>query len=185
MAKVSPSTIEWTCSSFYDLTVCALYDILQLRANTFVVEMQKVLGDLDGHDQVCFHLVGRDQNHELVAYARLVPPHTLGPEKAEPSIGRVVVATHARGAGVGHTLVTKAIEVCQAHWPHRAIDVCGLATLEKFYTSLGFAKVSEPFDEQGFLCMNFRRQNSSGSGSAALELSPHLVNAACHRPDHL
>ena len=98
--------MHWHCLPFAELGVQRLYDALALRSEVFVVEQQCMYQDVDGLDDRCLHLLGW-QGEALHAYARLLPPGLKGPR---PVIGRVIVAPAARGAGLGHELVERAVD---------------------------------------------------------------------------
>jgi ElaA protein len=73
---------------FEELTVQQLYEVLQLRAEVFVVEQDCVYQDIDGYDDQAYHVLIYDQA-TLVAYTRILPP---GSYFDELSIGRVLVS---------------------------------------------------------------------------------------------
>jgi ElaA protein len=130
---------------FADLGVDNLYDALQLRCRVFVLEQGPYL-DPDGLDRVSWHLLGRDEAGILIAGLRVVDP---GHKYAEPSIGRVVIARELRGCGLGRTLMVEGIAGAMRHWPGRAIRISAQAHLERFYASLGFARVGADYLEDG------------------------------------
>src|SRR5215210_854440 len=99
-------TIDWQLIAFNDLSNQALYALLRLRSEVFVVEQNCVFLDMDNKDQHCLHLLGW-QGSELAACARIVP---AGISFAEASIGRVVTAPFARGIGLGRELMQTAMD---------------------------------------------------------------------------
>lgn len=149
--------MHWTCERLADLGSLALYEILALRAEVFVVEQACVYLDPDGLDRQTWHLQGRAANGGLHAYARLVPPLTKGGQQRHPMIGRVVTAPGARGAGQGRALMSQAIAECTRMWPGQAIDINAQLYLQGFYASLGFAPTSEPYDEDGIQHIDMTR----------------------------
>ncbi|CAK4071892.1 unnamed protein product [Aphanomyces euteiches] len=140
-----------------DLTVFELYDVMELRAKVFIVEQTCIYQDLDGLDKACLHVLGTDSTTAIRAYARVLPPKTKGKYQINPMIGRVVIAPEARGSGQARVLMEKAIDVCRIHWPDLGIDIGAQAHLEKFYSSLGFRKTSEPYDEDGIMHIDMHR----------------------------
>jgi len=64
--------IEFTTKTFNELSNIELYQLLQLRAEVFVVEQNCPYLDMDDKDQKSFHVLGYD-NNKLVACTRLVP----------------------------------------------------------------------------------------------------------------
>ena len=149
--------ITWRCAPFDQLTPREIHDMLQARSAAFVVEQDCVFLDIDGVDPQCWHLVGY-RGKTLVACARLVPP---GTKFAEPSIGRVVTTSAARGTGLGRELMREALAQAEALWPRQAIRIGAQRHLERFYASLGFVTASEPYDEDGILHIEMVRPASS------------------------
>lgn len=152
------SQVRWHCHGFGDFSVQQLYEVLQLRDQVFVVEQQSIYGDLDGLDQRCWHLSGRDGSERLVAYARLLAPGVKYPDAV--AIGRVVIAPYRRGGGLGRQLVQQAIHHCEQLYPGRAIMLSAQASLQRFYEGLGFVVLSEPYDDGGILHLDMRRHNA-------------------------
>jgi len=138
---------KFTLKAFHELSVDELYSILQLRENVFVLEQNCVYNDIDNKDQDCFHLYASivDSN-EIIAYARLVPAKI---KFDEPSIGRVISDKKHRGLGLGKALMTKAIEETKLKFDTNKIKISAQTYLFKFYSSLGFKSISEPYDEDG------------------------------------
>jgi len=149
--------MRWTCDRFDALTPRALYALLVLRSQVFVLEQHCVYLDPDGLDTEVWHLQGHSAEGGLQAYARLVPPLSKGPQQTAPMIGRVVTAPSARGAGQGRALMQEAIAACQRLWPGQAIDINAQAHLQGFYASLGFVVSSAPYDEDGISHIDMKR----------------------------
>ncbi len=135
--------MNWNWSRFAELGVENLYDALALRCRVFIVE-QVAYQDPDGLDRSSWHLLGRDAGGVLQSYLRVVDP---GLKYDEPSIGRVVNAPEARGRGQGRALMKEGLLRCAAVWPGRAIRIGAQAHLARFYGSLGFEIVGEPYIE--------------------------------------
>jgi ElaA protein len=136
--------MHWRWSRFEELGVDDLYDALQLRSRVFVLEQGPYL-DADGLDRNAWHLLGRDdEDGSLVACLRLVDP---GCKYAEPSIGRVVVAPEIRGTGAGRALMTEGLAGAARWWPAWGNRISAQLHLERFYRSLGYERVGEPYDE--------------------------------------
>lgn len=137
----------WTLLPFHELSTIELYEILQCRAEVFVVEQNCVYQDVDSKDPQCLHLVGREKTDgPIAAYTRIVPP---GISFEEPSIGRVLTTASHRGHSYGKHLMLKSIEVVQHHYPDQGIRIGAQTYLDKFYQSLGFLPVGEKYDEDG------------------------------------
>jgi len=133
-------SLTWHESTFDKLTISQLYAIVALRERVFVVEQKCAYQDADGLDRVSRHLWAEDVS--LVAYLRIVP---AAAKFAEVSLGRIVTAPENRGTGLGRELVRRGI----AAVGDVPIRIGAQAHLEKFYAELGFARASEPYDEDG------------------------------------
>ena len=142
-----PSTLalEWRLATFDGLTAPELYTLLQLRTEVFVVEQNCVFQDMDGADDQAAHLLGTHQG-QLVAYARLFP---VGVKFTEASIGRVVTRDSARGQGLGHLLILRAIAAVQTLWGDQPIRIGAQARLKAYYSQHGFVDVGVPYIEDG------------------------------------
>ncbi|MGH6610001.1 MAG: GNAT family N-acetyltransferase, partial [Burkholderiaceae bacterium] len=95
-------------------------------------------------DEAASHLCAWSTGGELLAYARLVDP---GVKYAEPSIGRVLTASAARGTGLGRELMRRALAHCRAAFAGQGIRLSAQQRLERFYAEAGFASVGEPYLE--------------------------------------
>jgi len=135
--------IDWL--PFSSLSGREVHDVLQLRERVFIVEQNCPYLDADGADPQCWHGLCRD-GETLIATARLVPP---GLKYVEPAIGRVVTSPDARRSGAGRALMLSAIAQCKVLWPGQDVRLGAQRYLEKFYGSLGFEPVGEPYDEDG------------------------------------
>lgn len=144
------------CRHFSEITAAQLYAMLVLRSRVFVVEQTCPYLDPDGLDIDAFHLFGwHDVTcSELVCGVRILGP---GISYDEASIGRVVTAPEHRGVGLGRVLMNRAITECSQRYPG-AIRIGAQRYLERFYASLGFRTVSEPYDEDGIEHVTMLRQ---------------------------
>jgi len=131
----------WFDRTFDELTALQLYRIVELRERVFVVEQACIYLDADGLDLQARH-VWAESGERLDAYLRIVP---AGVKFEELSIGRVIVAPHARGTGLGKELMQRGIAAARGV----PIRIGAQAHLEKFYAELGFARASEDFVEDG------------------------------------
>jgi ElaA protein len=141
-----PSTITWQCAKFSELTVQQLYAILAARSEVFVVEQNCVFPDMDGLDAESLHLSAWNQQGQLAAYLRIVPP---GLKYPQVSLGRVVTSPAARGTGVGKQLMAKGLENLYIHYPGAEVLIQAQQYLEKFYQSFGFITISDVLMEDG------------------------------------
>ena len=137
--------MRWRDHAFAELSVYELYAIVELRERVFVVEQACVYRDADGIDPVSRHLWLEDRGG-ILAYARIVP---AGAKMPAVSIGRVIVAPEGRGTGLGRDLMRRALDAIRAHHGSVPVALGAQAHLEKFYGSLGFARTSEVYDDDG------------------------------------
>lgn len=158
--------LHWRFAAFGELTPREVHDILQARVAVFVVEQNCPFQDVDGVDPRCWHLLGMDgpdaagKGANLLAYCRLVPP---GLKFAEPSIGRVLTTRAARGTGAGRELMREAVRRAESLWPGRDIRIAAQRYLDGFYGEFGFAKCSEPYDEDGIIHIDMIRRTEAGT----------------------
>lgn len=131
---------------FSELSLTELYQILQARVNVFVVEQACCYPDLDDQDQASWHLQVRNDQNQLIGYARVLPP---GLAYAEASIGRFLVIKPHRSAGIGKHLFQEAMRFCNQKFPEPAIRICAQEYLLDFYRRLGFKEASAPFLDYG------------------------------------
>lgn len=140
----------WKNKTFSQLSLDQLYDVLKLRVDIFVVEQTCYYPDLDGDKGLLdrhpktIHLLGY-QGEVLVAYLRILPKGQSYKENI--SIGRVVIATQARGDGLGHELMTEALLLCQQHFPKEDIKISAQQHLKSYYQSHGFTQISDMYLE--------------------------------------
>ena len=137
---------HWQIARFDQLTTDQLYSILQARSTVFVLEQNCVYLDLDGKDQHCHHLCAWNDNRELLAYLRIVPP---GLSFTPASLGRVITTAQARGTGIGKQLLARGIQACHEIYPDHDIRIGAQHYLEKFYQSFGFVTDSAIYLEDG------------------------------------
>lgn len=135
--------LRWRWVRFRELGLDDLYDALALRCRVFILEQGPYL-DPDGVDRDAWHLLGRDADGALQAYARLVDP---GRKYAEPSLGRVITAPEARGTGLGHELLQEALARSAITWPRHGIRISAQAHLQPFYVRHGFESVGDTYLE--------------------------------------
>ena len=139
------AALTWRCLPFDALSPRALYDLLRLRTDVFVIEQNCVFQDMDGADPDCHHLLG-EREGRLLAYARLVP---AGLKFAEASIGRVVSDPTTRGTGMGHALMREAVSHLHMRWGQQPIRIGAQAHLQSFYRQHGFEPAGPIYVEDG------------------------------------
>lgn len=136
--------LNWHWQAFHDLTPVALYNILRLRAEVFVVEQRSIFQDMDQVDLQAIHICGHDLTGELQAYARCIP---AGIKYPAASIGRVVTSPRVRGTGLGHMLVEQSIACVHHQLGKGPIRISAQAHLQAFYIQHGFVADGEPYLE--------------------------------------
>lgn len=139
--------IQWHSLHHSELTTAQLYALLKLRSEVFVVEQNCLYQDIDGEDLVGEnrHVLGIS-NGEIAAYARILKSD----EPFDPVvIGRVLVSSQWRGRKIGEQLMAFTLDICQQHWPDKAIYLSAQAHLKAFYTRLGFSIVTPEYNEDG------------------------------------
>jgi len=139
-------TLTWILKPFPDLTTPELYALLQLRSEVFVVEQTCAFQDIDGQDQLAWHLLGYAPTGELAAYTRLFK---AGISYPEASIGRVVVSPRFRRYGLGRELLHQSIAAVGRLFGEQPIQIGAQLYLQAFYESFGFRQVGEGYLEDG------------------------------------
>lgn len=137
--------LQWDIKSFDALSNHELYELLRLRNEVFIVEQNCIFPDLDGKDQGCYHLIGKE-NGVLMAYSRIVPP---GLSYEFPSIGRVLVSPSGRGKMYGIELMEKSIASLEEIYGKSTIRIGAQLYLKKFYGSFQFEQSGEIYEEDG------------------------------------
>jgi len=137
--------MQFEFKHFSELTSNELYNILQLRAEIFVVEQDCVYNDIDGLDKDATHQFLK-KDDEIVAYSRLLKPGTRFPDY---SIGRVVVKQSERGTGLGIQMMEEAKSYILENWNATKIKISAQKYLLKFYEDLGFVVITEEYMEDG------------------------------------
>jgi len=138
--------IYWELKFFDELSNKQLYDIMQLRAEVFVVEQNCPYQDADGKDVKSFHLMGRNEDGVLVVYSRILP---AGISYKEASIGRVVSSPIVRGTGAGKELMTQSIKEIETLFGKCPIKIGAQLYLKKFYEAFGFVVCGDEYLEDG------------------------------------
>ena len=137
--------MNFITKNFQELTTSELYQILQLRAEVFVVEQDCVYQDIDFKDQKALHVFGF-KDDKIVAYTRIFKP---GDYFENASIGRVVVAAGERKYGFGHDLIKSSIKAIKTHFKVDKITISAQKYLKKFYETHQFKQIGEEYLEDG------------------------------------
>ena len=121
---------------FGQLTAKELYQILSLRAETFIVDQQIMYNDLDNVDQVSTHVFYQDTD-SVAAYLRIID---AGQSYNSPLIGRVCVSN--KGAGIGSKLLHDALDYLAQESSASKVFVESQLKAQPFYERAGFTQVS-------------------------------------------
>jgi ElaA protein len=135
----------WTQARIEELSPMQVHDLFRLRVDTFVVEQQCAYPELDGRDPECVHLLATTREGRIVACCRIVPPGADG----MPHIGRVVVHPDARGQGIAHELMQRALGAISSIYGNTACALAAQSQLERFYEAHGFRRAGADYDWDG------------------------------------
>lgn len=139
--------LQYSCLPFSALSGAELYEVMAVRQTIFAVEQDCAYLDADGKDLAAWHALGRNEQGEIMTYARLLPKGIA--YEGYASIGRVLSMEPVRGSGEGRRLMEFSLAQCQELWPGVSIKISAQTYLLAFYTSLGFSPVGEPYLEDG------------------------------------
>lgn len=137
--------MEIKCLPFYRLNLDEIYAIMALRQEVFVVEQNCPYLDADGKDQDAWHVMGWDEDGDLVAYTRLLPKGISYENYA--AIGRVVSSSKVRGKGAGKEIMNATIEWSKKLLAEQKIKISAQVYALDFYRNLGFEEVGEEYLE--------------------------------------
>ena len=135
----------WRCLAFDELSGKLLYEILRLRQEVFVVEQNCPYLDCDRLDFRSHHVIGFNDAHEVMAYARIVPVGLAYPDTA--SIGRVVTSKAIRGKGQGRILMEQSLRHLEMLTGNASARISAQSHLKGFYESLGFVSTGKEYLE--------------------------------------
>lgn len=128
---------------FEDLTTTELYEILKVRAATFIMEQNIHYLDPDEKDKFSYH-VFLEEAGEIKAYLRVLDK---GVSFEEVAIGRVL--TRERGTGLGHRILKEGIRVAKDLLKAEEVVIESQSYIQKFYEQHGFERISEEFLDEG------------------------------------
>jgi len=125
---------------FEELTNRELYQIIQLRIASFMVEQGALYQDLDGVDLTARHLILIKEN-TISGYLRLSDPND---EKQGVKLSRLCVAIENRGHEMGYSLLKAAIEFATQN-QYQTIYLTAQEYLAEYYKGLGFIQASATY----------------------------------------
>lgn len=129
---------------FNELTTEQLYAIYKLRVDVFVVEQNCAYQEIDKADRYSYHVWLEDEQHQIIAYARVIPAGMTFPTV---SIGRVIAADRRKGYGT--QIVNHAIAVARKQYDPDMIIIEAQVYAKGLYEKCGFIQSSDPFLEDG------------------------------------
>lgn len=144
---------------FDELTVDELYEIMQARAEVFVVEQNCAYQDLDDVDKEAYH-VWLKENGKLVAYLRVVDK---GKRLDEVSLGRVI--SLKRRCGLGSRLMQLGLRVAKEKFGAKKIMIGAQVQAQPFYESVGFCQISGEYLEDGIPHIYMIFDETKGAGT--------------------
>lgn len=136
-----------------------LFELLRLRVDVFVVEQACAYPELDDVDlhPGTRHVLGR-LDGRLVACARTMAPGSA----VEPArIGRVAVRDGHRGTGLARRLMRWTLAHLEHAHPAHDVALAAQLTVERFYASLGFERVSGEYVEDGIAHVDMTRPRAA------------------------
>lgn len=140
-------SLHWRATRLHELSPLELARIYRARQLVFSIEQNCIYLDADEFDEQSHHLAAWSPEHELpLAYARLVAP---GLKYAEPSMGRVITTTAARGTGLGRELVRRMVALSDEVYPGLGNRISAQSRLKAFYAGFGFEAIGEDYMEDG------------------------------------
>lgn len=139
------TAMEVEVKTFEELSKRELYELLQLRAEVFVVEQDCAYQDLDGKDEKALHILGNKKG-KLVAYTRIFK---AGEYLTQASIGRVIVKAAERKHGYGLKIMEASIGAVEEKFEERSIALSAQTYLKRFYNTLGFQEKGGEYLEDG------------------------------------
>jgi len=118
-----------------------------LRFEVFVEE-QGVPAELeiDAMDPVCLHALALSGSGPPLGTGRLLP---------DGHIGRMAVARHARGRGVGAILLAQLMQAARRQG-HREVELFAQTHAQGFYLRFGFVVTGPPFEDAGIAHVTMR-----------------------------
>jgi len=154
-------TVTWSWHTFEMLSLQDLYELLALRQSVFIIEQQCIYPDIDNKDMQAMHLLGK-KNNTICAYVRLFPKDFIYPDSV--CFGRFVTAPSARGQGLAKEALMQVLGYLDEIKNTDPIVISAQLYLQKFYASFGFLSVGEPYEEDGILHIQMRKNNNEKNG---------------------
>ena len=139
------ASLSFYHNDFYELSLDDLYDILRLRSLVFN-HQQNVIQlsggecvEIDGEDKKCSHIIGRNEDREIIATARLFD------NNESFRLGRLAVHPELQKKGVGKLVMNYLDSIINS----KPIDMHAQSYLIDWYSKLGWSVKGEEFMECG------------------------------------
>ena len=154
----SAGTTHFHAANVAEMHPVALYRVLQLRTDVFVVEQDCAYPELDGRDiETSSLMVWADRAHEVIATLRILRDHGGEGQHDVVRIGRVTVRSDHRGTGLARELFQFALEECERVASGLPIVLDAQAPLEAWYGAFGFVRTGPTFLEDDIAHVPMRR----------------------------
>ncbi|MHA8137695.1 GNAT family N-acetyltransferase [Lactobacillaceae bacterium Scapto_B20] len=132
--------MQWICCNFNELTNYQIWEMYHIRAITFCVQQERTFVDADEIDLTAHHILGIDDNGQMVAYARFYK------EADHWSFGRVLTVPEVRGQGMGKQLMDYLMaQLATKNVDKQPIVITAQADKEGFYEKFGFVADGDVF----------------------------------------
>lgn len=135
---------KWKVSTFDDLSKIELYNLLVLRQEVFIVEQNCPYQDADSKDFNSHHLMGFDENKQIIAYLRIVAPDI---SYQEVSFGRIVTDIDERGTGLGIELMKTGLQFTESIYGKVDVRISAQTYLVSFYEKFNFISTGNEYLE--------------------------------------
>ncbi len=129
---------------FNELTPNEIHSMYKIRVDVFVVEQNCPYHEVDDFDLQAYHAFLKDDDDQILAYCRILPPNTAF---QTPAIGRVIAIERRKGYAT--QLLKEAIPFIRKEYQQNTITLEAQTYARKLYENLGFVQTSDPFLEDG------------------------------------
>ncbi len=140
---------EFRFLRFDEMDGAALYSLLKLRFDVFILEQESIYPELDDRDQDALHCVALFDGAPIATLRIL--------DAGDIHIGRVAVRRDHRGSGLAQRMMHAALNRISADWPDRRVVLGAQRHLEKFYGGFGFKTCSGVYDDGGIPHIDMER----------------------------
>jgi ElaA protein len=136
--------VKWKICSYAILSKQELHQIMILRQKVFVVEQDCPYQDADSKDFNSHHLMGFDENKQIIAYLRIVAPDI---SYQEVSLGRIVTDINERGTGLGVELMKTGLQFTESIYGKVDVRISAQTYLVSFYEKFNFLSTGNEYLE--------------------------------------